>query len=104
MRAVDQKPEYHLEWPKCNYREWFISPQPQLCRSTSRRQLSATPSQATPLKSWKLGRLNHVAIAVPDLEAATHLYRDVLGGEVSETMVSWVGPQETITVHYTRSA
>ncbi|XP_064389309.1 methylmalonyl-CoA epimerase, mitochondrial-like [Halichondria panicea] len=56
----------------------------QLCR----RQFSATPtpSQATPLKSWKLGRLNHVAIAVPDLEAATHLYRDVLGGEVSETM------------------
>lgn len=31
-----------------------------------------------------IGRLNHVAIAVPDLEAARKLYRDVLGGEVSE--------------------
>ena len=31
-----------------------------------------------------IGRLNHVAIAVPDLEAARALYRDVLGGTVSE--------------------
>ncbi len=30
-----------------------------------------------------LGRLNHVAIAVPDLEQATALYRDVLGAIVS---------------------
>lgn len=30
-----------------------------------------------------LGRLNHVAIAVPDIEAATRIYRDVLGAEVS---------------------
>ena len=31
----------------------------------------------------KLGRLNHVAIAVPDLEAATAIYRDTLGARVS---------------------
>jgi methylmalonyl-CoA/ethylmalonyl-CoA epimerase len=31
-----------------------------------------------------IGRLNHVAIAVPDLEAARALYRDALGGRVSE--------------------
>ncbi|MEE9376106.1 MAG: methylmalonyl-CoA epimerase [Rhizobiaceae bacterium] len=31
-----------------------------------------------------IGRLNHVAIAVPNLEKATNLYRDVLGGSVSE--------------------
>jgi methylmalonyl-CoA/ethylmalonyl-CoA epimerase len=30
-----------------------------------------------------IGRLNHVAIAVPDLEAATAKYRDVLGAKVS---------------------
>src|SRR6476646_4031273 len=30
-----------------------------------------------------IGRLNHVAIAVPDLAAASALYRDVLGAEVS---------------------
>ncbi len=31
-----------------------------------------------------IGRLNHVAIAVPDLAAASTLYRSVLGAEVSE--------------------
>ena len=30
-----------------------------------------------------LGRLNHVAIAVPDLEAASERYRDTLGAVVS---------------------
>ena len=29
-----------------------------------------------------IGRLNHVAIAVPDIEAAARQYRDVLGAEV----------------------
>ncbi len=31
-----------------------------------------------------IGRLNHVAVAVPDLEAAASFYRDILGAEVSE--------------------
>ncbi len=31
-----------------------------------------------------IGRLNHVAIAVPDLAAAARLYRDTLGAEVSQ--------------------
>ncbi|PKU21638.1 methylmalonyl-CoA epimerase [Telmatospirillum siberiense] len=30
-----------------------------------------------------IGKLNHVAIAVPDLEAASRTYRDVLGAQVS---------------------
>ena len=30
-----------------------------------------------------IGRLNHVAIAVPDIEKAARVYRDVLGAEVS---------------------
>ena len=30
-----------------------------------------------------IGRLNHIAIAVPDLDAATALYRDTLGADVS---------------------
>jgi methylmalonyl-CoA/ethylmalonyl-CoA epimerase len=33
-----------------------------------------------------IGRLNHVAIAVPDLTAATALYRDTLGARVSEPL------------------
>jgi methylmalonyl-CoA epimerase (EC 5.1.99.1) len=31
-----------------------------------------------------IGKLNHVAIAVPDLAAASALYRDTLGAEVSQ--------------------
>ena len=31
-----------------------------------------------------IGKLNHVAIAVPDLEAGSDQYRSVLGAEVSE--------------------
>jgi methylmalonyl-CoA/ethylmalonyl-CoA epimerase len=34
-----------------------------------------------------IGRLNHVAIAVPDLEAAAARYRDLLGAEVSQPQV-----------------
>ena len=33
-----------------------------------------------------LGRLNHVAIVVPDLAAATALYRDTMGATVSESV------------------
>ena len=32
-----------------------------------------------------IGRLNHVAIVVPDLEAAAAVYRNMLGAKVSET-------------------
>jgi methylmalonyl-CoA/ethylmalonyl-CoA epimerase len=31
-----------------------------------------------------IGKLNHVAIVVPDLEAATAIYRDTLGAAVSD--------------------
>ena len=31
-----------------------------------------------------IGRLNHVAIAVPDIKSATAVYRDTLGAEVSD--------------------
>jgi methylmalonyl-CoA/ethylmalonyl-CoA epimerase len=34
-------------------------------------------------ESGMIGRLNHVAIAVSDLEAATRVYRDTLGAKVS---------------------
>ena len=31
-----------------------------------------------------IGKLNHVAVVVPDLEAATRVYRDTLGAQVTE--------------------
>ena len=42
-----------------------------------------------------IGRLNHVAIAVPDLAAATALYRDTLGARVSQAMPQ---PKHGVTV------
>jgi methylmalonyl-CoA/ethylmalonyl-CoA epimerase len=42
-----------------------------------------------------LGRLNHVAIVVPDLRAATAVYRDTLGGSVSAPQAL---PEHGVTV------
>lgn len=42
-----------------------------------------------------IGRLNHVAIAVPDLGAAAALYRDTLGAKVSEPLAQ---PDHGVTV------
>jgi methylmalonyl-CoA/ethylmalonyl-CoA epimerase len=41
-----------------------------------------------------IGRLNHVAIVVPDLAQATAVYRDVLGAEVSAPLAL---PQHGVT-------
>ncbi|NP_001280147.1 methylmalonyl-CoA epimerase, mitochondrial isoform 2 [Gallus gallus] len=58
----------------------------QTSASTLRTLLSNSFSQNIPSCLWKLGRLNHVAIAVPDLDKAQSLYKDVLGAQVSETV------------------
>ncbi|GLK76285.1 methylmalonyl-CoA epimerase [Methylopila jiangsuensis] len=42
-----------------------------------------------------IGRLNHVAIAVPDLAAATAVYRDTLGARVTEPTQE---PEHGVTV------
>ncbi|AZO29595.1 MULTISPECIES: methylmalonyl-CoA epimerase [unclassified Mesorhizobium] len=42
-----------------------------------------------------LGRLNHVALAVPDLAAATAAYRDTLGARLSEPRAL---PEHGVTV------
>ncbi|MGI9364929.1 MAG: methylmalonyl-CoA epimerase [Rhizobiaceae bacterium] len=44
-----------------------------------------------------IGRLNHVAIAVPDLAAATALYRDGLGASVSKPQAL---PEHGVTVAF----
>jgi len=48
----------------------------------SRARFSTTPTHSNP--AWKLGRLNHVAIVVPDLAKSMAMYRDMLGAEVSQ--------------------
>jgi methylmalonyl-CoA/ethylmalonyl-CoA epimerase len=42
-----------------------------------------------------IGRLNHVAIAVPDLAAATRVYKDTLGASVSAPLDQ---PEHGVTV------
>uniref|UniRef100_A0A8C8RP87 Methylmalonyl-CoA epimerase, mitochondrial n=1 Tax=Pelusios castaneus TaxID=367368 RepID=A0A8C8RP87_9SAUR len=59
----------------------------QTSASTMRTlSMSQSLTQNTPRPSWKLGRLNHIAIAVPDLEKAQSFYKNVLGAQVSETV------------------
>ena len=48
-----------------------------------------------------LGRLNHVAIAVPDLEAASASYRDQLGARVSAPQAL---PEHGVTVVFVELA
>ncbi|XP_060115884.1 methylmalonyl-CoA epimerase, mitochondrial [Heteronotia binoei] len=48
--------------------------------------VSHPSTQKSPGRLWKLGRLNHIAVAVPDLEKAKFLYKEVLGASVSETV------------------
>lgn len=48
-----------------------------------------------------LGRLNHVAIAVPDLGAATAIYRDTLGAKVSDPQAE---PEHGVTVVFVQLA
>ena len=48
-----------------------------------------------------LGKINHVAIAVPDLEAAVATYRDTLGATVSEPMDL---PKEGVTTVFVEFA
>ena len=46
-----------------------------------------------------IGRLNHVAIAVPDLEVATATYRDTLGANVSAQIAE---PDHGVTVVFVK--
>ncbi|XP_074863220.1 methylmalonyl-CoA epimerase, mitochondrial isoform X2 [Carettochelys insculpta] len=48
--------------------------------------MSHSLTQKVPCSLWKLGRLNHVAIAVPDLDKAQSFYKNVLGAQVSKTV------------------
>lgn len=48
-----------------------------------------------------LGRLNHVAIAVPDLAAATAVYRDTLGAAISDPQPL---PEHGVTVVFVQVA
>mmetsp|Transcript_6338 Transcript_6338/g.18712 ORF Transcript_6338/g.18712 Transcript_6338/m.18712 type:complete len:165 (+) Transcript_6338:83-577(+) len=48
---------------------------------TRRRQLTAAIPKAA---SFSLGRLNHVALAVPDIAAASEFWKTALGASVSE--------------------
>lgn len=46
-----------------------------------------------------IGRLNHVAIAVPDLDAASALYRDTMGADVSDAVAQPGHGVTTVFIH-----
>jgi methylmalonyl-CoA/ethylmalonyl-CoA epimerase len=54
------------------------------CRALHTTSAVPAADKSVPNKLWKIGKLNHVAIAVPDIDKAAALYRDVLGAQVSE--------------------
>lgn len=41
-------------------------------------------SKTVPEALWKLGRLNHIAIATPDLAKSASFYKNILGADISE--------------------
>ena len=53
------------------------------------------------LQKLKLGRLNHVAMAVPDLEAAARQWRSVFGASVSEAVAQ---PEHGVTTVFVELA
>ncbi|XP_063782311.1 methylmalonyl-CoA epimerase, mitochondrial isoform X2 [Pseudophryne corroboree] len=57
-----------------------------IIQATRNMSFSQKLNQKMPNALWKLGRLNHVAIAVPDLEKSKSMYQNVLGAQVSETV------------------
>jgi methylmalonyl-CoA/ethylmalonyl-CoA epimerase len=50
-----------------------------------------------------IGKLNHVAIAVPDLDAASNKYRDILGAQISEAVDLPAHGVTTVFVHLENS-
>jgi len=50
----------------------------------SLKHWSTTTIHNTSSEKWRIGKLNHVAIAVKDLEGSMKMYRDVLGAKVSD--------------------
>ena len=59
-----------------------ILPQRMATQNFSMSSNNLASSASVPSSIWSLGRLNHVAIATPDLQKSITLYRDVLGAKV----------------------
>ncbi|KAK2725564.1 methylmalonyl-CoA epimerase, mitochondrial-like [Artemia franciscana] len=62
------------------------TPLPKLSCIASTKFCNSFSNSTVPETLWNLGKLNHVAIATPDLKASTILYRDILKAEVSEPL------------------
>ena len=60
----------------------------QVLRTAGKSMGGVLPRSGTRWSSeggvWALGKLNHVAVATPDLTAASKFYREVLGAKVSQ--------------------
>ena len=61
---------------------------PILRQALKRRNFSSS-SGSIPQGVWNLGRLNHIAIATPDLPNSIALYRDVFRASVRYVRIDW---------------
>ncbi|KAI9101185.1 Glyoxalase/Bleomycin resistance protein/Dihydroxybiphenyl dioxygenase [Phlyctochytrium arcticum] len=57
---------------------------PTLSKTCLAKRAFATDLASANPAIWKLGALNHVAIAVPDIDKSAAFYRDVLGASISK--------------------
>ncbi|ESN96588.1 hypothetical protein HELRODRAFT_163668 [Helobdella robusta] len=57
---------------------------PLSVRFLSTSNVLRSDDKKVPKKVWELGKLNHVAIAVPDIDKASNMYKNILGAKVSE--------------------
>ena len=70
-----------------------------LCRAAPSTLRSLSSAASPPASVWSLGKLNHVAVAVPNLKAATSLYRDMFGATVSPGINYDLNPTFTVKGH-----
>lgn len=80
-------PGAHIELIAANH--MFRSALIASCRGLRRTMSTSAAAPSSSVRSTLaaagvgIGRLNHIALAVPDLDKAVALYRDVLGANVS---------------------
>lgn len=54
-------------------------------------------------QKWNIGKINHVAMATPDIDKAASMFRDVLGAKVSEKHVSHFTGNEQRNIYNTNN-
>jgi hypothetical protein len=73
--------------PKFQKSTFNVAATPKMTPRFYTSPATSAGSAAQQISKLKIGKLNHVAIAVSNLEEASALYRDVMGANVSKPVV-----------------